>query len=121
MLETKLRAYPRKGQMVADYDYRAPISFVLGVGWIASGQFPADCIAACSASGSVDSAVAHWCAELKFAEALEPVRPLVEQYIKEFGAWDDLTTASIETLAHRVLWSACCDIREQGEWLGLVH
>lgn len=113
--------YPRKGQMIAGYKYRAPISFDAKYGWLASGQFPADCIRDCSAGGRVDASVECWRLELKFAEALEPVRPLVERYLKEFGAWDDLTTADMDTLADRVLWSACCDIREQGEWGGLVH
>ncbi len=42
-------------------------------------------------------------------------------YLGEFGAWDDLESAEIDTLANRVLWTACCDIAEQGEWGGLCH
>ena len=75
----------------------------------------------CGASGSVDSAVEYWREKLKLSDALAPVRALAERYLHEFGAWDDLATADIDTLANRVLWTACCDIREQGEWLGLVH
>jgi hypothetical protein len=121
MATDTVRSYPRKGQMVKGYRYSAPITFDAKYGWIASGSFPADCIAACSASGSVDSSVEYWRDRLNLVAALEPVRTLVERYLREFGAWDDLQTADMETLANRILWTACCDIREQGEWPGLVH
>jgi hypothetical protein len=119
--QTKVAKYPKRGSMVAGYRYADPISFDPKYGWLVSGCFPGDCIAECSGSGSVDEPVEWWRKALKFAEALEPVRALAERYLREFGAWDDLETASIETLADRILWTACCDIREQGEWLGLVH
>lgn len=107
--------------MVDGYDYNAPISFDPKYGYLASGQFPADCIEDCSASGAVDDAVEYWRVNLNFASALEPHRDHVKAYLKEFGAWDDLDEADIITLANRVLWIACWDIREQGEWAGLVH
>jgi hypothetical protein len=115
-----MRSYPRKGQMVKGYKYSAPISFN-EYGWLDSGSFPADCIESCSASGSVDDAVEFWRNRLGFVSALESHRARVEAFLGEFGAWDDLRTADMETLADRVLWIACGDIREQGEWLGLVH
>jgi len=121
MNRNNTRPYPRKGQYVKGYKYSAPISFDPKHGWLASGSFPASCIAECSAGGRVDSAVEHWRKQLKFSEALEPVRPLAERYLKEFGAWDDLPTVDLDTLANRVLWTACCDISEQGSWDGLVH
>ena len=121
MIKTDVKPYPRPRQMVKGYRYSAPISFDIKYGWLQSGQFPADCIAECSASGSVDSAVEYWRIKLNLVEALTPVRGKVESYLKEFGAWDDLQEASMETLADRILWTACCDIREQGEWAGLVH
>ena len=33
----------------------------------------------------------------------------------------ELADKSDQELAETVLWSACCDIRESGEWLGLVR
>jgi len=113
--------YPKRGSMVKGYKYSAPISFDPKYGWLASGRFPAECIMDCSASGSVDFAVENWRSILKFSQALEPVRSLAERYLKEFGAWDDLATVDIATLADRVLWTACNDIAEQGEWAGLIH
>lgn len=116
-----VQAYPPHGLMVAGYDYAGPITFDAQSGWLTGGQFPADCIQACSASGSVDDAVEYWTLRLGLASTLEEIRPLVERYLKEFGAWGDLAEAPIATLAERVLWHACCEIRVQGEWLGLVH
>jgi len=116
-----MRSYPRKGQMVKGYRYDGAITFEPQYGWLASGIFPGDCIAECSASGSVDNAVEYWKNKLDFVAALAPHRPHVESFLKEYGAWDDLADATIETLADRVLWLACCDIAEQGEWSGLVH
>lgn len=116
-----MKSYPKYGTMVKGYKYAAPIAFHIQYGWLVRGSIPGACIEACSASGAVDDAVAHWCKVLNFEQSLTPVRPLVERYLKEFGAWDDLDSADMETLAHRVLWQACCDIKEQGEWPGLVH
>jgi len=119
--QTEVKQYPRYGQMVKGYKYAAPISFNARYGHLASGQFPADCIEACSASGSVDDAVEYWRNKLNLPTILEPHRELVVRYLSESGAWDDLETADMDTLADRVLWTACCDIREQGEWSGLCH
>lgn len=117
----RTKPYPRKRYMVAGYKYRARISFDAKYGHIQSGQFPAECIRDCSASGSTDEAVEYWRKKLDFVAALEPVRPLVERYLREYGAWDDLATADIETLADRVLWTACCDIQEGQGWCGLCN
>ena len=116
----QLKAYPHRGQMVKGYCYRCLIRFN-DSGWLSQGQFPVDCIRDCSASGQRDEAVEYWRKKLGFVAAIEPRRELAERYLEEFGAWDDLQTADIEVLADRILWTACCDIAEQGEWAGLVH
>lgn len=108
--------YPKRRSMVKGYKYNAPITFD-EYGNLASGQFPADCIESCSAQGSVDEAVEYWVKRLAF----DPPRKLVESYLKEYGAWGDLQEADDEILARRVLWTAMCDIREQGEWFGLMR
>lgn len=116
----KTKPYPVRSQMISRYKLSAPISFN-EYGHLDSGQFPAQCIDDCSASGRVDEAVEYWRKELGLVAALEPRRKLVESYLKEYGAWDDLETADIETLADRVLWTAMCDIKESGDWLGICH
>ena len=113
--------YPKPADMIEGYAFDAPISFDPKYGHLAAGSFPVECIRDCSASGSVDEAVEYWRRELALVAALEPIRPLVESYLKEYGAWDDLADADIETLADRVLWTAACDISEQGNWSGLCH
>lgn len=120
MITTDFKPYPRRGQMVKGYKYSKPISFN-EVGWLASGHFPAECIQECARSGKVDYDVANWLVKLHLIKALHPHRALVERYLQEFGAWDDLKTAKLEVLAARVLWVACCEIKESGEWAGLVH
>lgn len=111
--------YPYYGVMVKGYKYTGPITFHPKYGSIQSGKFPPDCVAACSASGSVDDAVEYWRSELNF----EVPRELAIDYLGEFGAWDgeELGAMTDEELAEKILWIACCDISEQGEWLGLCH
>lgn len=108
--------------MVAGYNCSGPITFT-SHGWLASGAFPADCIESCSASGSVDEAVEYWRNKLSFTSAIAENRDRTIAYLREFGAWtaEELHEADDDTLANRVLWLACCEISEQGEWAGLIH
>lgn len=86
-------------------------------------EFPADCVAECSAQGSADDAVAYWIGALTFSVP----RNLAIRHLRGFGAWpmesDDYDTGLLDMddndLASKVLWLACCDIRETGEWFGL--
>jgi len=71
-------------------------------------DLPRECIADCSASGSVDDAVAHWLRELSFTVDRERAIRCLQGY----GAWDDLATDTDEQLAARVLWLACGDFSE---------
>ena len=84
-----------------------------------TGAFPEGCIADCSAPGSVDEAVAYWRKRLQF----EVPRERAIRWLREFGAWTDAEMQAWDDveLAERVLWLACCDIRESGDWFGLVH
>lgn len=91
-----------------------------------TGEIPAECVADCSQPGQDASAdVEQWLEKLDFAVP----RDMAIRYLKEFGAWplesDDydrgLEDMSDSELAATVLWIACGDIKEQGEWIGLVH
>ena len=108
----RTKCYPPRGRGRLRFD---------ADGHLIGGSFPADCIRDCSASGQVKSAVAYWRDKLRLAEILEPYKSLVIRYLREYGAWDDFGVATIEELADRVLWTACCDIKENGEWFGLTH
>lgn len=90
-------------------------------GVLVGGSFPAECILDCSASGQVVESVQYWRDKLDLIESLEPVKSQAISYLREFGAWQDLGCASMEDIADRVLWTACCAIKEEGEWLGLCH
>lgn len=87
-------------------------------GWF-QGEFPEDCIEQCHHQGACDADVARWRAELDFIAPRELAIP----WLREFGAWDieELSEMSDEDISNKVLWLACADIQEQGEWLGLVH
>jgi len=86
-------------------------------GWILK-EIPEEAVSDCSAGGQDASPmVEHWINELGFSVP----RQLAINYLREYGAWDDLKMATDETLAERVFWLACGDIAEQGEYFGLVH
>ncbi len=92
-------------------------------GWLI-GEFPPDCVNSCSASGPVDNEVDYWVKELNF----NVPRAKAIDYLKGFGAWPldtdeydkGLNDMTDRELAEKVLWIACGDVKENGEWLGLV-
>ena len=85
-------------------------------GWLQK-KIPDVCVKECSGSGDVGKNVEYWVHRLNF----EVPEHLAKAYLQEFGAWEDLDIAPRQLLAERVLWLACCDIAEDGEWFGLVH
>jgi hypothetical protein len=82
------------------------------------GHIPARAVAECTQSGrDAEPHVTEWVKQLEFTVP----RERAVTYLKEFGSWDDLNVASIETLTNRVFWVACSDINDHGEWLGAIH
>ena len=81
------------------------------------GELPKECVDDCSHSGDCYNDVLYWLEELNF----NVPENLARKYLKEFGAWDDLDDCSQDLLNQRVLWIACNEISEMGEWLGLIH
>ncbi len=82
------------------------------------GEIPAEAVDDCTVGGQDASPyVKEWIAELGFAVP----RDLAVKYLAEYGAWDDLDTVSLDTIAERVFWIACGDIQESGEWYGICH
>jgi hypothetical protein len=116
--------YTKDGDMIEGYNYDGPITFN-EYGWLASGSFPADCVADCSHSGQCADDVSYWRKQLNFTVP----REMAIKYLREFGAWPlesdeydrGLNDMPDDELAEKVLWLACNDIQEQGEWAGLVH
>lgn len=82
-------------------------------------EFPEECINDCSHSGSVDEDIEYWQKKLNF----QVPRELTINYLRDFGAWNltELNKKSDDDLAQIVLWIACCNIKEDGKWSGLIH
>jgi hypothetical protein len=81
-------------------------------------EIPSECVEECTAAGQdASESVEAWIERLDFRVP----RALAIKYLKEFGAWEKLDEEDDITLAMRCLWIACGDIKENGEWFGLVH
>jgi hypothetical protein len=77
-------------------------------GWM-HGALPEECIRECSVPGrDAQEFVTHWRRRLGFA----PPEAQARAFLRGYGAWGDLDTASAETLADRVLWIFSCNARE---------
>lgn len=85
-----------------------------------TGTISDEVVRACSHSGDVSDEVKFWTLETEFAI---PSLKLGVDYLVEFGAWEreELEKMDLFELSQKVLWIACCEIAEQGEWLGLIH
>jgi len=84
------------------------------------GDIPEECIKDCSSPGDCYKITKYWVDKLNFSVPKE----LSIEYLSEFGAWEreELESSSDGyELAIIVLWIACGDIQENGEWLGLIH
>jgi hypothetical protein len=71
---------------------------------------PADCVSDCAAQGRVDAAVDHWVRKLSF----EAPAWLLRRYLGRYGAWDCSELCDHQQNLRRLLWTWCCDIREEG-------
>ena len=71
-------------------------------------DLPEDCIAECSASGSVDSAIAYWKDKLGFDAPIGSTKA----YLASIGSWETSDLQDHETNLERLLWLVCCDIKE---------
>lgn len=92
-------------------------------GWI-QRRIPKQCVTDCNHSGDCCDDCERWVTRLPgFERSITDCRELAERYLREFGAWErsELANMSDFDIAVKVLWTACGDLSEQGEWLGLVH
>ena len=77
-------------------------------GRAAISRIPQECIAACSAPGSVDDAVAYWVGRLN----LEAPSWLLRQHLAGYGAWSAAELCDHRANLERLLWCWACDCRE---------
>lgn len=76
-------------------------------------QLPLECIADCSAQGSVDDAVAFWLERLNF----DGPAWLFREYLQKFGCWDASQLCDHQENRARVLWIWACNCAEEpGEY-----
>ena len=78
-------------------------------------RIPRQAIKECSHSGPCDSDVARWLPEVKDWADDATLRDELQPY----GAWNDLDTATTETLRERVLWLGCGNILEDQKLYGV--
>jgi hypothetical protein len=81
------------------------------------GHIPPKVVAQCSHSGNCESDIKYWMEHCTF----NVPDNLARNYLKSYGCWVDLDTCSYDTLKERVFWLACCSIKEEGKWFGLVE
>lgn len=84
-----------------------------------TSEIPKECIESCSHAGGCDEDVEYWQNKLDFEVSKEKAI----DYLQEFGAWtkEELSELSPDELAQKVLWVACNEIKENGEFIGLIH
>lgn len=80
-------------------------------------EIPTEAVNEIVAPGPADAAVDYWTSKLNF----EVPRDLAIRYLGEYGAWslDHRNAMTDRELAETVLWLACNDLKESGEWFGL--
>ena len=83
------------------------------------GEIPSDCVQSCSHQGECFFDVEHWQRKINF----DVPRDKAIVYLRSTGGWaqDELDSMTDTQLAQKVLWIACCDIKESGEWFGLTN
>ena len=82
-------------------------------------KIPEECVKDCTHMGPCDADVKYWREKLNF----EVPRQLAILYIKDIGAYEEEETEEMthEELAEYILWCVCFDIKEHGEFFGLVQ
>lgn len=81
------------------------------------GSIPKQAVEDCCHQGQCDDDVAHWRKELDF----EVPRDMAIGYLSRSGisTLEELAEMSEDEIAESVLWLACWDVREKGDWFGL--
>ncbi len=70
---------------------------------------PDEAIDQCSHQGDCGADVESWVGSVTW----HATRDELIKHLDGYGAWDDLDSATEQTLYERTLWTACCDIREE--------
>lgn len=74
-------------------------------------EIPVDAIADCSHQGRCDDDVAHWSKRVERPTECSPENLAAE--LKEYGTWDSDELADDDENWNRIVWIACCDLKEE--------
>ena len=74
-------------------------------------DIPDEAVDACAHSGECAADVEAWAPEIARPSACT-VEALARE-LRECGAWDEDELADDEANWHRIIWIACCDLREE--------
>lgn len=78
-------------------------------GYQLARELPSGCVLDCSEPGQdAAEAVEFWIKDLDFSAPALPMRA----YLKTFGAWDNEELDDYQANLERLLWSICCDERD---------
>jgi hypothetical protein len=76
-------------------------------------EIPEEAIGDCSHQGACDEDVEHWAQKINRPSEITPERLAAE--MKEYGAWDAEQLADDEANWQRLIWIACCNIKEESK------
>lgn len=81
------------------------------------GFIPLQAVSDCSHAGDCSADVEYWQSKLGF----NAPRERAINWLAESGGWtrDELADMADVELSQKVLWMACGDLKEHGEWYGL--
>jgi hypothetical protein len=84
-----------------------------------TGKLPKQCIMDCSHAGDCSNDADYWVQQLDFTAPLD----IAKKYLLSTGGWDqvDLDNMQPDQVNRIVLWLACNDIKESGEFYGLTE
>lgn len=74
-------------------------------------EIPDAAIPDCSHAGACDDDVSHWSSRIPRPDSLTPA--LLASELREYGAWDTDELADDEANWQRIIWIACCDLKEE--------
>lgn len=74
-------------------------------------EIPETAVPDCSHAGACDDDVAHWSRRIARPDSLTPA--LLASELREYGAWDREELADDDANWQRIIWLACCNLKEE--------
>ncbi len=74
-------------------------------------EIPVKAIGDCSHQGACDEDVKHWSRKIERPDSL--TAELLASELKEYGAWNSDELADDSANWERIIWSACCNLKDE--------